>query len=69
MLEQMRQKLAELEAGMQQLHRDRRQIDNAIAMQQGAMAFAKGLIEELEAAAAAAAMAPPVEDGVPTPAE
>ena len=51
MLEQLRQKLAELEAGMQQLQRDRRQIDNAIAMQNGAMAFAKGLIEELEVAA------------------
>jgi hypothetical protein len=65
MLEQLRQKLAELEAGMQQLQRDRRQIDNAIAMQNGAMAFAKGLIEELEAAAAAATVAP-VEEGVPT---
>lgn len=68
MLEQLRQKLAELEAGMQQLQRDRRQIDNAIAMQNGAMAFAKGLIEELEAAAVAAAVAP-VEEGVPTPVE
>jgi exonuclease VII small subunit len=50
MLEELKRKLAELEAGMTQLQRDRRQLDNAIAMQNGAMAFAKGMIEELEAA-------------------
>ena len=65
MLEQMRQKLAELEAGMQQLQRELRQTQNAIAMQQGAMAFAKGMIEELEAAQVPT-VAPPVEEGVPT---
>jgi exonuclease VII small subunit len=61
MLEQLRQKLAELEAGMTQLQRDRRQIDNAIAMQNGAMAFAKGLIEELEAAAVEVVPVPAAE--------
>ena len=50
MLDQLRQKLAELEAGMQQLQRELRQKQNEIAMQNGAMAFAKELIEELEQA-------------------
>lgn len=50
MLELFQRKLAELEAGMQQLQRDRRQLDNAIAMQNGAIAFCKETIAELEQA-------------------
>ena len=48
MIELFQRKLAELEAGMQQLQRDRRQLDNAIAMQQGAIAFCKETIADLE---------------------
>lgn len=50
MLEQLRRKVAELELGMQELQRERRKLDNAIAVQQGALAFAKDLVAELEAA-------------------
>lgn len=50
MIDMLRQKLAELEAGMQQLQRDRRQLDNAIAMQNGAIAFAKEMLAEAEQA-------------------
>ena len=54
MLEQLRKKVTELELGMQELQRERRKIDNAIAVQQGALAFAKELVSELEAAQAPA---------------
>lgn len=54
MLEQLRKKVTELELGMQELQRDRRKLDNAIAVQQGALAFAKDLVAELEAAQAPA---------------
>jgi len=64
MLEQLRKKVAELELGMTQLQRDRRQLDNAIAVQQGALAFAKELVAELEAAQAPA-VAPAEADDVP----
>ena len=64
MLEQLRKKVTELELGMTQLQRDRRQLDNAIAVQQGALAFAKELVAELEAAQAPA-VAPAEADDVP----
>lgn len=59
MLDTLRQKLAELEAGMQQLQRDRRQLDNTIAMQSGAITFCREMIAELEKAEQEQ---PPVED-------
>lgn len=70
MLEMLRQKMAELEAGLQQLQRDRKQLDGTIAMQQGAMAFCREMIAELEQAETVARETPPaVEESVPTPAE
>ena len=61
MLEQLRKKVTELELGMQELQRERRKIDNAIAIQQGALAFAKELVAELEAAQAPAVTVAPAE--------
>lgn len=49
---------------MQQLQRDRKQLDNAIAMQSGAIAFCRETIAELEEAESV-----PVEDAELTPAE
>lgn len=71
--------IASLEQGMLQLRLQQQeaaaqlqQIDNAIQQQAGAIAVMQRLAQTMQTRAAErqrAAMAPPVEEGVPTPAE